>query len=61
MRKIDYISVDQQSAISASGEEFVVGESVGHQDKDAGIANEVLVLTDKGHAHLPFIEKLPTQ
>ena len=69
MRSIDYISTDKKSAISGFGDEFHVGEVVKHQDEDAGTAtilgfevdvevNEVLVNTDKGKAHLPFIVKL---
>ena len=66
MRSIDYISVDKKSAISGLGDEFHVGEIVGHQDTSVGTAvilgfevdskeNEVLVTTSKGTAHLPFI------
>lgn len=72
MRQVDYIAADLNSAISVSGEtvtEFVVGETVSNQDKEAGTAqitgfgvdipnNEVLVWTTKGQAHLCFIEKV---
>lgn len=73
MRKISYITVDSMSAISSYGEEFVVGEVVRHQDVEAGTAtiknftldrdlvlgiDEVVVITDKGYAHLDFIVKI---
>ena len=69
MRKINYIAVDQQSAISSYGEEFVVGEVVRHEDVEAGTATitrlsidedlcEVLVNTDKGYAHLDCLIKI---
>ena len=66
--KQNFLSVDKKTARSSYGEFFTVGETVGHQDKEAGIAtitsfefdekmNEVFVLTDKGYAYLDFIEK----
>lgn len=69
MRKINYIAVDNLSAISSYGEEFNIGEIVRHEDAEAGTAMitrfsvdedlcEVLVNTDKGCAHLDFLIKI---
>ena len=67
MRKINYISTDKQSAINSYGQEFLVGQEVIHDDKEAGSAtilsfevndseNEVRANTDKGYAHIDFIQ-----
>lgn len=69
MKNQNFISVDKQTALSSYGEIFILGETVNHQDKDAGIAiitsfepvierNEIRVHTNKGYAHLDFLEKL---
>lgn len=69
----DFISSDSKRAIQMHNENlfvvFEVGETVSHQDKKVGHAkilsfefdipdNSVKVITDKGHTHLQFIEKL---
>ena len=69
MKNQNFISVDKQTALSSYGEMFIVGEIVNHQDEDAGTAiitsfepsverNEIKVHTNKGYAHLDFLEKL---
>lgn len=70
IHECDYIAVDKGSAINSYGEKFIIGQLVGHQDEDAGFARitgfefdevqaDVIVLTDKGHSCLPFIETVP--
>lgn len=68
--RINYISVDKQTAMSSLGEFFKVGELVKHDaGEDAGKAtiisftpeiegNEIRVDTNKGFAHLDFLVKL---
>ena len=69
MKNQNFISVDRQTALSSYGEMFIIGELVQHQDENAGIAiirsfepiierNEIRVHTNKGYAHLDFLEKL---
>lgn len=67
----EFISSDSTKAIDMCGNKFTVysvGEIVAHQDKSVGIAtilsfeidhedNSILVKTDKGNAHLGFLEK----
>jgi hypothetical protein len=66
--KQNFISVDKKTAMSSYGEFFSVGETVRHDDANAGTAtivsfepevdkNEVKVITDKGHTHIDFINK----
>jgi len=68
-RRQNFISVDGQTARNSFDEYFFVGETVAHQDVDAGQAtilkfepiseeNEITVHTDKGKAHLDFITKI---
>lgn len=65
----NFISVDAKTAISSYGEYFTIGETVSHQDKEAGTAtiqefipdinmNELKVITDKGYAHIDFLVKI---
>lgn len=65
---VQYISADFSSALFA-GRTFRVGETVGHQDKESGLAviegfsidepnADIKVHTSKGVATLPFLEKL---
>jgi hypothetical protein len=67
--KQNFISVDGKTAMSSYGDFFTIGETVKHQDLEAGIAtiisfkpdiekNEVVVNTDKGYAHLDFLVKI---
>lgn len=67
-RRINFLATDAQSAINSYGEFFNVGDTVSHEDKDAGIAtitgfeldaenNEVKVITTKGWVHLDFVVK----
>lgn len=69
MKNQNFISVDKQTVLSSYGEMFIVGESVNHQDEDVDTAiiisfepsierNEIKVHTNKGYAHLDFLEKL---
>ncbi len=64
----NFISVDGKTARNSYGEFFTVGEIVKHQDKEVGTAtietfelnieqNEIKVFTDKGYAHVDFLEK----
>lgn len=67
-RKQNFISVDKQTVINSYDEVYTVGETVLHEDKEAGNAtilsfepseskNEVIVNTDKGYAHIDFLVK----
>lgn len=69
VRKQNFISVDKQTAINSHNEVFCVGETVEHEDRDAGQAmiisfepdeeyNEVKAWTSRGYAHLDFLVKL---
>ena len=65
----DYLSFDKQTAISAEGEIFNIGDLCQHDDKDVGIATiqsfyfdfetmDVGVNTEKGSARISFITKI---
>jgi len=67
--KQNFISVDGKTARSSYGDFFTIGETVKHEDLEAGIAtiisfkpdvesNEVIVNTDEGFAHLDFLVKI---
>ena len=67
--KQNFISVDSKTARSSYGDFFTVGETVSHEDKEAGKAkilsfsideelDEVNVHTEKGSTHLDFIVKI---
>lgn len=67
--KQNFISVDKQTARNSYGEFFTVGETVSHQDTEAGDAtiisftaelamNEVRADTNKGSAHIDFLVKI---
>lgn len=70
MKHVDYISADMQSVITATGDKFVVGETVGHQDTGVGTSEitgfavdfekeEIEAVTTGGLlTHLPFLVKL---
>jgi hypothetical protein len=63
-----YLSADSSSAIAASGDEFFVGEVVGHQGtsdlatiksfKANSETNDIDVDTDKGHCTINFLVKV---
>ena len=65
----DFLSVDEQTAISAHGEIFNIGDLVRHQDTEVGNAtiqsfeldkqsNDVRANTEKGWARICFISKI---
>lgn len=62
----NFISVDKKTVRNSYGEFFTVGQTVRHDDNNAGTAtiisfepieerNEIRVHTDKGYAHIDFI------
>jgi deoxycytidine triphosphate deaminase len=64
----NFISTDKLVSINSYGENFVVGETVLHNDTEVGEAtiqsfeidekyNEVKVYTNKGYAHIDFLKK----
>lgn len=68
--KQNFISVDQKTVMNSYGEFFTIGETVAHDEKEAGLAtilsfepsiekNEIVVHTDKGYAHIDFLVKVP--
>ena len=65
----NFISVDGISARNSFDTYFTVGDVVSHQDTEVGTAtiigfeldiprNEVRVNTDRGYAHIDFIDKI---
>ncbi len=65
----NFISVDQKTVRNSYGEFFTIGETVRHDDNEAGEAtilsfepiierNEIKVYTDKGYAHIDFLVKV---
>lgn len=70
--RIDYLAVDNKTAISAEGELFTISDLVKHDDKSAGTAtikkfsidkstNDVIAHTEKGKAKICFISKVNQQ
>ncbi len=66
--KQNFISVDGKTVRNSYGEFFTVGETVKHEDDEAGDAtivsfkpdidkNEIKVITDKGYAYIDFLVK----
>lgn len=69
MNKQNFISVDGKTAKNSYDVYFTIGEIVSHQDTTVGTAtilsfelderyNEINALTDKGHAHIDFLNKI---
>lgn len=67
--KDNFISADSKSAISSYKDLYKVGETVRHQNSQAGVAviesfevdtesNEITAHTDKGFSHIDFLVKL---
>lgn len=65
----NFISVDGKTVMNSYGQFFTVGETVKHEDEEAGSAtiisfepnvdkNEIRVNTDKGYAHIDFLVKI---
>jgi hypothetical protein len=65
----NFISVDKNTVRNSYGEFFTVGETVSHQDAEVGTStiisfepivdrNEIRVHTDKGYAHIDFLNKI---
>lgn len=66
LKNQNFISVDGKTVINSYGNVFKVGDTVKHEDSEAGTItiqkfepvierNEIRVLTDKGYAHIDFI------
>ncbi len=69
MNEQNFISADFRTAINSFGDKFSVGDVVGHQDTQAGIAtiqdfsfdvktNEITAFTSKGFSHIDFLIKV---
>lgn len=69
LKKQNFISVDGNTIRNSYGEYYTIGETVGHQDEEAGLAkiisfepiidrNEIRVNTDKGYCHADFLAKV---
>lgn len=65
----NFISADFRTAINSLGDKFYVGDVVGHQDAQVGIAtiqgfsfdvktNEIIAFTNKGFSHIDFLVKI---